>query len=40
LRLYAELSNIELLVIDNETTLPDFKNQIRWNEVYYKLCSR
>ncbi|WP_421589089.1 L-arabinose isomerase [Rahnella aceris] len=40
LRLYAEFSGIELLVIDNDTTLPDFKNQIRWNEVYYKLCSR
>ncbi|MBB6114011.1 MULTISPECIES: L-arabinose isomerase [Rahnella] len=40
LRLYAELSGIELLVIDNDTTLADFKNQIRWNEVYYKLCSR
>ncbi|MDR3434063.1 MAG: L-arabinose isomerase [Rouxiella aceris] len=40
LRLYAELHNIELLVIDNATTLADFKNQLRWNEVYYKLCSR
>ena len=39
LRLYAELYNIELLVIDNDTTLPDFKNQLRWNEVYYKLCA-
>jgi L-arabinose isomerase len=29
-----------LLVIDNDTTLADFKNQIRWNEVYYKLCAR
>ncbi len=39
LRLYAELHNIEILVIDNQTTLPDFKNQLRWNEVYYKLCA-
>ncbi|EIC84174.1 L-arabinose isomerase [Serratia sp. M24T3] len=39
LRLYAELHNIELVVIDNQTTLADFKNQLRWNEVYYKLCA-
>jgi L-arabinose isomerase len=40
LRLYAQMHNIELLVIDENTTLPDFNNQIRWNEVYYKLCSK
>ncbi|GAB2954906.1 L-arabinose isomerase [Hafnia psychrotolerans] len=40
LRLYAEMHNMELLVIDNDTTLADFKNQIRWNEVYFKLCGK
>lgn len=40
LRLYAEMHNIELLVIDNQTTLPAFKDALRWNEVYYKLCTR
>ncbi|VFS52234.1 L-arabinose isomerase [Budvicia aquatica] len=38
LRIYAEMCGIELLLIDNETRIPDFKNQIRWNEVYYKIC--
>ena len=38
LRIYAKMCGIELLLIDNETRIPDFKNQIRWNEVYYKIC--
>lgn len=37
LRLYAEMHNIEFLLIDNATTLPAFKNEIRWNEMYYTL---
>ncbi|NLS55741.1 L-arabinose isomerase [Hafnia alvei] len=37
LRLYAEMHNIEFLLIDNSTTLPAFKNEIRWNEMYYML---
>ncbi|MFI8416391.1 L-arabinose isomerase [Serratia sp. NPDC078593] len=37
LRLYAEMHNIEFLLIDNDTTLPAFKNEIRWNEAYYQL---
>lgn len=39
LRLYAEMNNIELMVIDNETRLPDFKQALRWNELYYKLAA-
>lgn len=37
LRLYAEMHGIEFLLIDNDTSLPVFKNEIRWNEVYYHL---
>ncbi len=37
LRLYAEMTDIELLVIDNNTNMVDFKNEIRWNEVFYKM---
>ncbi len=40
LRLYAEMNHIELLVIDNETRIPAFKDALRWNEMYYKLTSR
>ncbi|EFV41290.1 L-arabinose isomerase [Enterobacteriaceae bacterium 9_2_54FAA] len=37
LRLYAEMHNIEFLLIDHATTLQTFKNEIRWNEMYYTL---
>ncbi|MDR7342360.1 L-arabinose isomerase [Pantoea alhagi] len=37
MRLYAELHGIEIMVIDNDTTLPAFKDALRWNEVYYRL---
>lgn len=34
---FAEMAGVELLVIDNSTTLREFKNQIHWNEAYYHL---
>ncbi len=34
-RLFAEMAGIEVLVIDEATTLDRFRNEIRWNEVYY-----
>jgi L-arabinose isomerase len=34
---YADMAGIEFLRIDNTTTLHDFKNELRWNEVYYTL---
>ncbi|WP_312803078.1 L-arabinose isomerase [Atlantibacter hermannii] len=37
MRLFAELNDIELTVIDNDTRLPAFKDALRWNEVYYGL---
>ncbi|MGO3398740.1 MAG: L-arabinose isomerase family protein, partial [Serratia proteamaculans] len=40
LRLYAEMHNIEFLLIDQDTTLPSFKNELRWNEAYYQLNRR
>ncbi|MGM3173214.1 L-arabinose isomerase [Dickeya lacustris] len=36
LRLYAELHNIELCVIDAQTTLPEFGDSLRWNSLYYR----
>lgn len=32
---FAEIANIESLVIDEDTTIRDFKNTIRTNEAYY-----
>ena len=31
----AEVMDIELLVIDKDTSIRNFKDQIRWNEIYY-----
>ena len=35
MRQFAEMHDIEITVIDNDTRLPAFKNALRWNEVYY-----
>ncbi len=34
---FAEMAGIEYLMIDKETTISDFKKDIRTNEVYYML---
>ena len=34
---YAEIAGIEMVVIDNDTTLSGFKSELRMNEVYYML---
>lgn len=35
MRQFAELHDIELTPIDNDTRLPAFKDALRWNEMYY-----
>jgi len=37
LRNFAEISGMECLVIDRDTKLADFTNELKWNEVYYHL---
>ncbi|HCA3308762.1 TPA: L-arabinose isomerase, partial [Salmonella enterica subsp. enterica serovar Typhi] len=37
MRQFAEIHDIEIAVIDNDTRLPAFKDALRWNEVYYGL---
>ncbi|KAA6330362.1 L-arabinose isomerase [termite gut metagenome] len=34
---YAEIAGIELVIIDNNTTISEFKKELRMNEVYYLL---
>ncbi len=34
---FAEICGIELVVIDAKTTLREFKDRLRWNEMYYHL---
>ena len=34
---FAEMAGIEFLLIDENTSIPEFKKELRWNEVYYHL---
>jgi L-arabinose isomerase len=34
---FAELADLEFLLIDADTKIADFKKEIRWNEMYYLL---
>ncbi len=34
---WAEMAGIECVTIDRQTTVPEFKKELRWNEVYYWL---
>lgn len=34
---YADIAGIELVVIDNDTTIKSFKQELRMNEIYYML---
>jgi L-arabinose isomerase len=34
---FAEMARLECLVIDADTRIATFKNEIRWNEAYYRL---
>jgi len=36
---YAAMAGVELLVIDESTTIPAFENEIRWNAAYYRLAA-
>ena len=34
---FADIAGVEFLLINNETRVPDFKKEMRWNDVYYRL---
>ena len=34
---FAEMLDMEMVVIDANTRLRDFKNSLKWNDVYYRL---
>lgn len=34
---FAEIAGIEFLLIDDNTDIRQFKNELRWNELYYQL---
>jgi L-arabinose isomerase len=37
IRDFAEMTEIELVVIDEATTVPGFQRELRWNQAYYRL---
>ncbi|MBI1258176.1 MAG: L-arabinose isomerase [Chloroflexi bacterium] len=37
---FAEMAGIEFLRINNETQIPQFKQELRWNDAYYLLAQR
>lgn len=37
LRDFAEIAGIEFLVIDENTAIPEFKKELMYNEIYYRL---
>jgi L-arabinose isomerase len=36
---FAEMAGMEFLLIDKNTTIPAFKKEIRWNDMYYLLAN-
>ena len=34
---FAEMAGMEFLLIDDSTTVPNFKKELRWNDLYYRL---
>jgi L-arabinose isomerase len=36
LQSFAEMAGIEMVLINKQTTLYQFKNELKWNEIYYK----
>jgi L-arabinose isomerase len=34
---FAEIANIEYVLIDDSTKISEFKKELRWNELYYML---
>ncbi len=34
---FADMAGVEFLLINNDTKLTEFKKELRWNEVYYRL---
>jgi L-arabinose isomerase len=34
---FAEMANLEILVIGSDTHMQEFKKELRWNDIYYHL---
>jgi len=36
---FADMAGIEMMLIDENTCLPEFKKELRWNDLYYRLAN-
>lgn len=36
---FAEYADVEFVVIDKDTKIPEFKKELRWNDVYYMIAN-
>jgi len=36
---FANMSGLEYLLIDSQTTLANFTKDLRWNDMYYRLAN-
>ena len=34
---FAEIAGVEFLLVNHDTRLPEFKKELRWNDMYYRL---
>ncbi|NLG20588.1 MAG: hypothetical protein GX555_04035, partial [Actinomycetales bacterium] len=34
---FAEMAKLELVAIDDDTTVRDFHRELRWNQAYFRL---
>jgi L-arabinose isomerase len=34
---FADMAGLEFLLIDQKTTIPEFRKELRWNDVYYQI---
>jgi L-arabinose isomerase len=37
---FADIADIEFLIVDDETTMREFERELRWNEIYYQTIDR
>ena len=36
---FATMAGVELLVIDEDTNIRAFRQELKWNDTYYGLCN-
>jgi len=34
---FATIAGLEILIIDNATTITEFEKEVRWNQAYHRL---